>query len=269
MSWSCRGWTAPNSSPLSDDGRQVLLTAWPDQSLATYLRPTDGSSPLKLGPGGGLALSPDGRWALAAQNEGGLGASANLSLLPIGVGVPKSISSAGLNIASARWFRDGKRIAVMAQRKDDTEWRLYVLPLDGTKPTLISDGPFVGVYWFELSRDGGLVAANAPDGTLELISMDRSSPPISIPEAGKWAIAAGWTSDGQLWVADNLMTFREAPTHIRRLDLEGRRTVEERLLSPSDPTGLTHIGRICITPDSQSVATNTGVPSATSTCWMV
>ena len=50
---------------LSPDGRTVLFT---DRG-GVYLRRTDGSPAVRLGPGTALDLSPDGKWALACTER--------------------------------------------------------------------------------------------------------------------------------------------------------------------------------------------------------
>jgi hypothetical protein len=72
-------------SALSDDGRQVLFTS--EEGPVAYLRPTDGSEPLKLGIGQALALSPDEKWALVQTRT----KDGTLSLLPIGPGTPRTL----------------------------------------------------------------------------------------------------------------------------------------------------------------------------------
>src|SRR5271170_1669946 len=44
---------------ISDDGRKVVFSSAPQGEDFSYLRPTDGSPPVELGPGVGYALSPD------------------------------------------------------------------------------------------------------------------------------------------------------------------------------------------------------------------
>jgi len=79
-----------------------------------------------------------------------------------------------------------------------------------------------------------------------------------LPEASHEAVApkgaSGWTSDGQLWVSDNLRAFRVVPSHLRRYDIVPRCVVEEHTLSPTDLSGLAFIGHIFMTPDGRAIA---------------
>jgi eukaryotic-like serine/threonine-protein kinase len=231
---------------LSDDGRQVLFSAYSDGDPFTYLRPTDGSSPQKLGAGEALAISPDGKWVLSRPN----GEADSLILLPVGVGVPKTVAVPGLHVVAARWISDGKRIVVLAKQAGG-KYRLYVVPVDGGEPTPLSDGPVIAFY-LEVSRDDRFVAATTPDGTLTLYPLD-GSPPVPLPTLGSYTVPSGWTLEGQLWASDNLRAFRDTPSRLRLYDVAKHSVIEERIFSPADVTGLVGIGRIRITPDSRMV----------------
>jgi eukaryotic-like serine/threonine-protein kinase len=231
---------------LSADGREVLFTSFPGVTPLTYVRATDGSSPVKLGEGWALAFSTDGQWALSGHRG-----EDTLSLLPLGVGVPKKVSVGGLDVLIVRWLRDG-RLVTTAPGKSDHVWRLYAVPSGGGTATLVSDAPVLPPY-LEVSVDGQFAAASSLNGILTVFPLN-GSPPIPLPELGKYATPAGWTSDGQLWASDNLRTVRGAASHLLRFDLGSRRVVEERIVSPPDVTGVAAIGRICITPDSRAFA---------------
>ena len=79
------GWSGSFATGLSSDGHTVIFSdpmtgRTHAGNLTLFRRSTDGSPAVALGEaGGGGALSPDGRWVLAAQK-------ANLSLLPVGAG---------------------------------------------------------------------------------------------------------------------------------------------------------------------------------------
>jgi len=227
---------------LSDDGRNLVLTYFPTIfKPVTYLRPTDGSAALKLGPGAALAFSPDEKWVLVSS-------SGELWLLPIGVGVPKKLPVEGFNFGLARWLRDGKRLVASAQRKGETQWRLFLVQLEGGAPTLLVDGPLA----FQVSRDNRFVAVLGSDEIVTLYSLE-GGPPLPLPELGKLSIPIGWTSDGQLWVRA-WQASRESKSHLQRYDIPSRSVVEERSVGPADLTGLAGIEDMSITPDSRSIA---------------
>ena len=242
LSWLV--WT--ELSGLSDDGRQVLFTSSSGTGFFSYIRRADGAPPVKLGPGRALALSPDEKWALTIPDD----YQGSLLLLPVGPGVPRTVSVPGLTVSSARWLQGGKYIALIGRATDERQSRLYLVSPEGGVPTPISSAA-VSPALFEVSRDNRLVAAHAADDTLTLYSLD-GGPPVPLPEVGKDVVPVGWTADGELW----LRALRGVPSRMLRYDIRNRRTVEERTISPSDVTGFTDIGRVCITPDGRTVAFN-------------
>ncbi len=76
---------------LSPDGGVLLFSEQGEsggEKGAVYLRKTDGSPAVRLGDGRALALSPEGKWALALVPSD---ASPRLVLLPTGAGEPRPI----------------------------------------------------------------------------------------------------------------------------------------------------------------------------------
>lgn len=236
---------------LADDGRRVLFASYPSGSPVTYIRPTDGSPPVKLGPGRPLDLAPDGNSVLIRPDER---SSTALSVLPVGAGVPRTIAVNGLNVINARWLHDGKRIVVMASGADSNHGRLYIVPLENGSPVPIP-GAAVDSSKFEVSRDDQRVAALSLDGILTLYSTNGSEP-IPLPGLGKNTIPIGWSAEGHLWARDTA-TFNR--TRLFKYDVDRRRVLEERSVAPADLSGVTWIGNVRITPDGRALAFNYGL----------
>jgi serine/threonine protein kinase len=239
LSWSDR----TDLGALSDDGKQVVFSAYSNQHLFTFIEPTGGSTPLKLGQGYAFALSHDGKWVVSRPDD----YREPLSVLPVGPGNARTVSVDQLEVSGARWFHDGKRILFLGRTPEEKLSRLHTVPLDGGKPKRVSETP-VNPYSLELSNDDHLVAAVGLDGVVTLFPV-QGGPPIPLSELGKDVVPAGWTPDGQLWVR-----FRDVPSRLLRYDIASRRQVEERTISPSDPTGVSRIPTIRITPDGRTVA---------------
>src|SRR5277367_6533694 len=92
LSWL--DWSSPGD--LSADGRTVLFAETGEgggPKYAVYIRKTDGSPAIRLSEGVGLALSPDGKWALARPNI----TPSPLMLLPTGVGEAKPLTRDSIN----------------------------------------------------------------------------------------------------------------------------------------------------------------------------
>jgi hypothetical protein len=239
LSWTDR----TDLGALSDDGRQVVFTGYSNQQVFTFIEPTGGSPPLKLGPGYALALSDDGKWVLSRPAD----YREALSLLPVGPGAARTVSVVGLDVSGARWFHDGKRIVFSGRAMQEKQSRLYSVALDNGAPKRISEAA-VNPYYLEVSNDDRFVAARDLEGIVTLFSVEGGAP-VPLPELGKDVVPAGWTADGQLWVR-----FRDVPSRMLRYDIRSRRPVEERTVSPSDPTGVSRIPTIRITPDGRTVA---------------
>jgi hypothetical protein len=102
-------------------------------SYAVYLRKTDGSPAVLLGEGAAVALSPDGKWAIAQPQ----GSPTQLKSLPTGVGEPKDLTHDNVNHTWARWFPDQKRI-LFTGNEPGKGVRLNVYELQSGKTRAIS-----------------------------------------------------------------------------------------------------------------------------------
>ena len=240
---SLLGYTALDA--ISDDGRQVLVTSGFDRAtFFTYLRPTDGAPAVRLGPGWGLGFSPDGKWVLVRPDDYATG----LTLFPVGPGAPRALPLVGVKALTARWLRDGKRIALMGLPPGEKQFRLFIAPLDGGVPAPIFAEPLSPIF-IEVSRDDSLVAARTVDNVLTLYPLDGGTP-IPLPDLGTDAAPMGWTPGGQLWVK----SIGAVPARVSRYDVHERRVVEERTISPSDLTGILSVPWVRISADGRAVA---------------
>ncbi|MGO8968402.1 MAG: protein kinase domain-containing protein [Myxococcaceae bacterium] len=228
---------------ISEDGSKVFFCAYPRGEDTAFVRATDGSLAVELGRGDPHSVSPDGRWVVSVPED----VQQPLSLLPIGSGTPRTVLVQGVMVERARWLHDGDRLVLMGRPPDDKVWHLYLVPLATGIPVKLSEG--VHGAFFEVSRDDQLVAARDLQDTLTLYPVDGGAP-VPLPELGKDAIPVGWNAQGNLWVRP----LREVPGRLRRYDVQNHRVLEERIISPTDMTGLTVIGQVCITPDDRSIA---------------
>jgi eukaryotic-like serine/threonine-protein kinase len=239
LSWTDR----TDLGALSDDGQEVVFTAYSNQRLSTFIEHLAGSPPVKLGLGYAFALSHDGKWVLSRPDD----YREPLSLLPVGPGAAKTLSVGGLEVAGARFFHDGKRIVFSGRAAQEKRSRLYSVLLDTGASKRLSETA-VNPYYVEVSTDDRLVAARDLEGTVTLFPVEGGAP-VPLPELGKDVVPVGWTLDGQLWVR-----FRDVPSRMLRYDVRTRRPLEERTVAPSDPTGVSRIPSLRITPDGKTVA---------------
>jgi len=219
----------------------------PTQPVWTLLRRSDRNAAQILGPGSPLDLSPDGRSALVAAQD-----RRTLTALPIGPGQSRPLQPHGMAVGAARWFRDGKRLLATCQSPSDEDYHLFVLPQDGSSPTRLSDVPLTPRRILQLSPDDRWAATLDKNSVLVLLST-RDGSVSRLPEAGADAVPRGWSSEGHLWVTRG-GDRTPARARLLRFDVEHRRLLEERTVTPTETSGALFIRDVAISPDGRSVA---------------
>ena len=176
-------------------------------------------------------------------------APTKLWLLPTGPGMARSVDVPGLDrFTGAAFFRDGKRLALLAQAGGLPRPRLYVLDLDG--PTLRPISPPLGVDTVvAVSPDEKWIAATGDDGIITAYPVEGGEP-TRATEFGPAHRLVGWLKDGSL-LAFNRYAL---PTPVRRLDPRSRAISLFATLTPADRTGVPGIIRARVTPDGHTFA---------------
>jgi dipeptidyl aminopeptidase/acylaminoacyl peptidase len=230
---------------LSPDGKTLLFDEEGEgggASYSVYERKTDEVSAVRLGDGQAIAMSPDGKWVIASPPA----APAQLVLLPTGPGEAKPLTHDQINHSWAQWLPDGQRF-VFSGKEPGHAARIYRQDSPDRKPVPISlEGidPLVLV----LSPDGTKVAGVGPDEKAYLYPVAGGEPQL-IPgfEVGEQPIQ--WSTDGK-----SIYVYRpgDLPAKVSRLELSTGHKVLWRELMPSDPSGVSRIGPILLTPDGKS-----------------
>ncbi len=236
---------------LAADGRTLLFYEWGEGvggTFTVYLRKTDGSDAVRLGEGRPLALSPDGRWAVAVQQT----SPPQLIALPTGPGEQKVLPRGAIQeyLDWAAWAPDSHRILFAAQDKDGHK-RTYLQDIDGGLPHPVAPEGMVGTL---LSPDGKLIAAVDRYGEYHLCPIEGGEPqPLVGYQEGDLLLQ--WSADGRsvfVRQAGNL-TLR-----IYKLGLsDGRRVFWKELLPPDRATLIdigSDPGQVRITPDGRFYA---------------
>jgi len=238
LSWL--DWSVP--ADLSADGRTVLFSETGEgggPKYAVYLRKSDGSPAVRLSDGLGLALSPDGKWALARSNS----SPAPLLLLPTGVGEAKPLGQDSINHLFGRWLPDGKRV-VFSGNEAGHGFRFYVESPDEGKPRPISpEGVNPAVV---ISPKGDFLASVGPDHKIYLYPIEKGEPVLvanTLPDE----VPTGWSADGR---SIYVFRFGEIPGKVFAVELSsGKRKLWKELV-PADAAGIDTIRGITITPDA-------------------
>jgi hypothetical protein len=235
-------------SDLSADGRTLVFGESGEGGGAGYgvfLRPTDGSPPVRLGEGRAMTLSPDGRWVLSIPLFG----PPRVTALPTGPGQPRTLGTGLTRQAWAGWFPDSRHI-VFTAAEPGQPLRAFVQDLEGG-PARAATG--------EVALTPAMVA---PDGRRLLVR--------TAGQEGQWifvAVDGGATQPARLDPKDRPLEFtadgagvfvlgpwRSGPMVVERVDLATGARARWREFATDDGAGGGHLVSVVLTPDGQSYA---------------
>jgi serine/threonine protein kinase len=218
---------------VSYDGKTILFEeeGTTNGDYTVFVRDVDGSPALALGPGYGVALSRDKRWALAEKL---IDPNHEIWLLPVGTGEARRISPPSLQpLIAASFFSDGKRILYVA-REPGKPARTWVQDLDSNTPHAITPE---GTAGFLISLDdkwllvnGRRIAANglAQPAMVAIGGGDSKEVAGLRPDD----LILGWTADNQLFVGTP--NFKQQMLRIVKLNpFTGARTEFRDLYGPA------------------------------------
>jgi Tol biopolymer transport system component len=193
-----------NSVPfdISRDGKSILFDEAGDatrsgEDYVTYLRGTDGSAAVRLGPGYPQAISPDGKWAMVL---GSARPPSQLVLLPTGTGEARPLTHDAIHRQAAAWTPDGKRV-VFVGNEPGHRLRFYVQSVDGGPPRAITPEN-VSFNTFDpvtVSPDGKSIAVAGLDGKIQLYPLDDGAP-RAVRKLADGFVPLRWCQDNSLMV---------------------------------------------------------------------
>ncbi len=231
---------------LSADGKFVLFTEGGEgggPSYSIYLRNMDGSPAVRLGDGGGLAISPDGKWIISSDPHK---LPEQLALLPTGAGVPRQLTHDSIDHLNAGWFPDGQKF-VFTGREPGHGPRVYVQALQGGNPSAITPEGF-SAHDHAVSPDGKWICAwNVTNQKYELFPVSGGEP-RAISGTEQYDNQIQWTPDGKsIFVTEFGIT-----SQIFKVNLATGKRELWKTLTPTDPAGAEGIGPVEITPDGKT-----------------
>ena len=239
LSWL--DWSTPGD--LSADGKNVLFSEAGEgggPKYAVYIRKTDGSPAVRLGEGTGVALSPDGKWAVARPNT----SPAPMYLLPTGVGEAKPLGQDSINHVRVRWLADGKRL-IFSGNEPGHGLRLYVQSVEEGKPRAFSPEGINST--FVPSPSGEEVAAIGPDHKLYIYPINGGEARL-VPGVQPGEAPTGWSSDGRtLYV----FQYGQIPTQVVQIDMATGQRKLWKELDPADVAGIDTINGVMMTADAK------------------
>jgi eukaryotic-like serine/threonine-protein kinase len=232
---------------LSADGTTMILEeSWEagGAGRAIYLRTTDGAPAIRLGEGVPLALSPDKQLVIATSVAGD-----RMTLLPTGVGQQKALPRGNITnyFPSARWLPNGREI-LFSGTEAGKRSRIWRQSIDGGDPRPITpEGVFGRIA---ILPDGKRFVTRGLDRKLALFSMDGAeSQPLTTAQPPDLPIVA--SPDGAVLYVH---AGADVPAQIVSINLRTGERKIVRSLRPPDPSGVTSILRVVMTPDARSYA---------------
>lgn len=238
---------------LSDDGKTLLFTEAGESGgsfYATYIRAISGSSPLALGAGSALALSPDGKYALVRI----LTPEQQLALVPTGAGETKLLSTGeAIPFFYQPWacfFPDGRRI-LFAANEQEKGTKLYTQELNGEPVCITPDEEGIEISSpHSISPNGIQAAIINSENSICLYEIEERKC-ISLKNLEKGYLPVRWSVDGKhLFVRQR----GQVPAVVYRYDISTGEKEKRFELVPKDSTGVYEILRVLLTPDGNSYA---------------
>jgi hypothetical protein len=235
-------------SSLSEDGRKLLFTeagAAANDQFIPFLRPTDGSAPVRLGNGAAIALSPDGKWAAVVDMV-----SNRLSLLPTGAGQVRELERGPIeHYDFPGWWSGDGRVLTYAAQERDRGICVYSQDVSGGPPRQRTpELQFIGMLrpHFAVSADARFVAV-VPAGSSKIHLFDKDGKDLGeVRGTAEEDVPASFSSDGRLIVGPRhgtwpLQFFLITPA-------TGKRELW-KLFAPLDRAGLRPDWDLSVTPD--------------------
>ena len=236
---------------LTPDSRRILVTysgQGSSPNYDVYVHTVGESDGTRIGEGQPQQFSPDGASVLAVVH----GPPAKLTILPVGPGEPRTVTTAGVTVTQARWLADGRHLLIIGTEPGKGV-RAYVTDVSGAEPRAFTpEGITLTPDQVALSHDGDRVAFRAPDGTVVIYSIDGRAP-LTAKGFSQGEMPIGWTGDGR----SLLLLERKPERRLVAVDpVTGRRAVY-KTLKPSDPA-LNGPSQIHTTRDGRSYVANYG-----------
>jgi len=236
------------ASDLTEDGGTVFFAENGEgggAGYSVYVRRLDGSPAIRLGEGAAMALSPDGRLALASRDY--TTETPQLVLIPTGTGQPRLLPRGGINTHAASFFPDGRRVLLAASGKGAAT-RVYVQDLEAGEPRPITpEGVRFGLSTRPLSPDGALALLQDGTGQHQLYPVGGGEPrPVAGLDPGEQPLR--FSGDGRY------VFFYQAgqiPAEVMRLDLKTGRREPWLRLAPGDRSGVLAVNPVLLTPDGR------------------
>ena len=243
LTWSQETWIPA----IGRDGGSYLIQHVSSLDGTTYLRRA-GEEPIRLGDGQATDLSPDGAWAVHVMSD------SRVTLVPLGAGEPRRVSTAGLKeVHTVKFLPDGRGLLLQAS-EGDGRLRLFMQDSPDARPRAVTPDGVGGVEMASgaITPDGRWVAGlDYSTGESALYPLAGGSP-RKIPGLRLHELAVQWGPDGRHLFVQEAGGYRaDRSISIALLDTQtGTRQPWLRFILP-DPAGVSFFGAVRMTPDGR------------------
>ena len=170
---------------------------------------------------------------------------AHFTLVPTGAGEPKALPGSEINVQSATWFPDGRRILIGGNLAGRGA-QLFVQDVpDGKTRPITPEG--VTFLFDVVSPDGKWIVATGTDRKIDLYPVEPGEP-HAVPGLESSDIPLRWAD------ATSIFVYRPSapPLRVEKVDVQtGRRTLWKEI-RPTDPSGVAQVGPIQISRDEKT-----------------
>lgn len=235
---------------LSADGSQVLLVesgegGGPDYT--SYLRPTDGSLPVRLGPGRATSLSPDGKWALMIP----IRSPDHVEIVPTGPGRSRRVQVPhAATHDTAGWLPDGETLYVTTRDAEGTRVTWLVDAGGGEpQPLLLPEG--VALYLNTFSPDGQRFVAHCPDSKAHCVYETAGGDPQPLDHAEPGWYPVAWDRENRVFFRDR---SKMIPEVLWRVDVASGHRERVAEILPRDRSGVLGLSRLTVAQSGEAWA---------------
>ena len=215
---------------ISRDGKKVLFEEEADgggPNYTVFLRDTNGSPPVRIGEGRGLALSPDGKWVITKPAKEG-----PLSVVPTGAGEARQLTHDNVSYNGVRYLPDGKQLLAVGIESGHGARDYLIDVSNGSSKPITPEG----VAGAGLSPDGRSSAVIGSDGKWGIWPLDGSGlRPLPGLDAKNYYVT-GWAPDGSaIYVVDSHASSRAVIAY--RVSLATQKLEPWKTFGDKLPTG--------------------------------
>ncbi|HEX8620037.1 MAG TPA: hypothetical protein VF911_20825, partial [Thermoanaerobaculia bacterium] len=237
LSWF--DWSYPGA--LSNDGRCLLFEEHIAQAgtYSMHLRDTEGAPAVRLGEGRVRAVSPDGRYAIAAS----LTSPHQITLVPTGAGDARSVTMENFESLLAWHWRSDDEVLVWGHQQGQP-LRLFGVDVHSGRTRVVIESELRFPSAMDAAGDR-LAAVRVSDGRVVVFSLSSGEvAEVAGGESGDVPLA--WTQDGS-----SLFVLQQDGATQARIFRAGVASSDRELhttIRPSDPAGILGVGPVLIAP---------------------